>query len=170
MEINKIQFVVFFITKKYNRLWCRMQCPYCQNIETKVLDKRDSGNITKRRRECIKCSRRFNTRESVEYGNLRVIKKDGRREDFDREKLKRGILKACEKRPVSIDKIEAMILKIENKLRKHGKEVTSGVIGELVARELKKTDPVAYIRFASVYREFKDIADFKKELRGLVKS
>ena len=145
-----------------------MLCPYCQNPETKVIDKRDSHEITKRRRECLKCAKRFNTREAVEHAVVRVIKKDGRRENFDREKLKRGILKACEKRPVGIDKIEIMVNRIEDKLRKQGKEATTRLIGENVARELKKLDKVAYIRFASVYHEFTDIADFKKELRELV--
>lgn len=145
-----------------------MLCPYCSHSETKVIDKRDSGNITKRRRECLKCRRRFNTHESVEKIALRVIKKDGRREDFERAKLNRGIMRACEKRPVTGEKIENMITTIEEKLRKKGDEVTSALIGECVARELKKIDKVAYIRFASVYREFTDVSDFKKEIKGLV--
>ena len=145
-----------------------MLCPYCSHLETKVIDKRDSGNVTKRRRECLKCVRRFNTHEFVEKNALRVIKKDGRREDFDRSKLNRGIMRACEKRPVTGEIIENMITTIEEKLRKKGDEVTSALIGEFVARELKKIDKVAYIRFASVYREFTDISDFKKEIKGLV--
>ena len=145
-----------------------MLCPYCLNTETKVIDKRDAKGITKRRRECLKCSKRFNTLEKVEQITIRVIKKDGRREEFDREKLKRGILRACEKRPVSIEKIEIMLNKIEEKLRKSRGEVTTNFIGELVARELKKIDKVAYIRFASVYREFRDVSDFKKEIKQLV--
>lgn len=147
-----------------------MLCPYCQNYDTKVIDKRDVKNITKRRRECLKCKKRFNTYETVEEVNLRVIKKDGRREEFDREKVKRGIIRACEKRPVSGEKIDNMIINIEEKMRKMGKkEVKTEVIGELVSRELKKVDKVAYIRFASVYREFADISDFKKEIKELVK-
>lgn len=146
-----------------------MLCPYCSHTETKVIDKRDSGGTTKRRRECLKCERRFNTYESVEKAALKVIKKDGRREDFDREKLHRGIVRACEKRPVTGEVIEKMITTIEEKLRKKGNEVTSVAVGELVSRELKKTDKVAYIRFASVYHEFADISDFKREIRGLVK-
>ena len=145
-----------------------MLCPYCSHEETRVIDKRDSGGVTKRRRECSKCERRFNTHEAVERGALRVIKKDGRREDFDREKLHKGILKACEKRPVTGETIEVMITAIEEKLRKRGNEVASALIGESVARELKKADTVAYIRFASVYREFADVSDFKKEIKGLV--
>src|SRR3989344_4803006 len=145
-----------------------MLCPYCSHQETKVIDKRDSGSITKRRRECLKCERRFNTHEHVEHASMRVIKKDGRREDFDREKLRRGIQRACEKRPVTSENIETMITMIEEKLRKKGGDVSTELIGEMVARELKKADKVAYIRFASVYREFTDVSDFKKEIRGLV--
>ena len=147
-----------------------MLCPYCSHLETRVIDKRDSGGVTKRRRECLKCKRRFNTHEAVEKAALRVIKKDGRREDFDRAKLHRGIVRACEKRPVTGESIERMITTIEEKLRKKGDEVTSALIGEFVARELKRVDKVAYIRFASVYREFADISDFKKEIQGLVRS
>ena len=144
-----------------------MICPNCLSQETKVIDKRDIGSITKRRRECLKCQRRFNTQESIEEVDLRVVKKDGRREAFDREKIKRGIMKACEKRPIGTEKIDKMLINIEEKLRKKGKEVKSDVIGELVSRELKKVDKVAYIRFASVYRDFADIDDFKKEIKGL---
>ena len=144
-----------------------MICPYCQHEDTKVVDKRDFGGLTKRRRECLKCERRFNTLENVEGARLRVVKKDGVREDFDREKIKRGIERACEKRPVSAEQIEKMIMMIEDKLRKRGKEIGSSYIGEVVSKELKKVDKIAYIRFASVYRDFKDISDFKKELKGL---
>lgn len=132
------------------------------------MDKRDFGGITKRRRECEKCKERFNTFESVEKAQIRVIKKDGRLEDFDREKIKRGIVRACEKRSVSTETIEKMMASIEEKLRKMGKkDVKSTFIGELVSRELKKVDKVAYIRFASVYREFEDVSDFKKEIKDL---
>jgi transcriptional repressor NrdR len=144
-----------------------MLCPYCQRDETKVVDKRDFGGTTKRRRECLKCERRFNTHERVEELRLRVIKKDGKGESFDREKIKRGIERACEKRPISTDKIDKMMNNIEEKSRKMGKEIKSNFIGELISRELKKVDKVAYIRFASVYRDFEDISDFKKELRTL---
>ncbi|MBI2632543.1 transcriptional repressor NrdR [Candidatus Pacearchaeota archaeon] len=147
-----------------------MRCPYCLHAETKVVDKRDSNEegITKRRRECLKCGKRFNTLERLEIVGLRVIKKDGRREAFDKEKLKRGILKACEKRPISTETIEKMLLNVQEKLRKMGKkEVKSEVIGELVSKELKKVDKVAYIRFSSVYRDFRDVSDFKKEIKQL---
>ncbi len=146
-----------------------MICPYCMSEETKVTDKRDSGDITRRRRECLKCGKRFSTQERVEEIEIRVVKKDGRKEDFDRGKLKRGVLLACEKRPIDNAKIDNMITKIEEKLRKKGKEVKSEFIGELISRELKKVDDVAYIRFASVYKGFSDIGDFKEEIKELVK-
>lgn len=145
-----------------------MLCPYCQNAETKVIDKRDSGSISRRRRECLKCSRRFNTQESVEKAELWVIKKDGRRESFDPEKLKRGLMKACEKRNITTEMIEKMVRNIEDKLLRHGKEVKSSAIGTLASNELKKVDKVAYIRFASVYKEFADISDFKKEIKEIL--
>ncbi|MEK6855394.1 MAG: transcriptional regulator NrdR [Nanoarchaeota archaeon] len=146
-----------------------MHCPYCLNVETKVVDKRDIGGATKRRRECFKCGRRFSTRELVEYAELRVIKKDGRREHFDREKLKRGIVKACEKRPITTEKIDKMIAMVEEKLQKKGKEIPATLIGDLTSKELKKIDKVAYIRFASVYKDFTELDDFKKEIRELIK-
>ncbi len=146
-----------------------MICPYCLSQETRVVDKRDSGGLTKRRRECEKCKKRFNTIEALEEINLRVIKKDGRREGFDREKIKRGIIRACEKRPISSEKIDNMVAKIEDKIRKMGKEVKTTVIGEIVSKELKKADKVAYIRFASVYHDFTDISDFKNEIKELVR-
>ncbi len=145
-----------------------MKCPYCLKEETKVIDKRDNNGITRRRRECLKCKKRFNTQEVVEKSSVRVIKKDGGQEDFDREKLKRGILRACEKRPVSTEQIDKMIAKIETELMRKGKEANSHYLGELVSKSLKKLDNVAYIRFASVYRNFTDIDDFKKEIKELV--
>jgi len=145
-----------------------MLCPYCLHQESKVIDKRDAEGTTRRRRECLKCAQRFNTRENVERIELRVVKKSGQREDFDREKIKKGIMRACEKRPVSDDKIEKMIMRIEEKLRKKGKEIKTSFIGELVSKELKKIDNVAYIRFASVYKDFSDIDDFKKEIKELI--
>ncbi|MCA9485810.1 MAG: transcriptional repressor NrdR [Nanoarchaeota archaeon] len=145
-----------------------MLCPYCSHSETKVIDKRDHEGQTKRRRECHKCSKRFNTHEIVERAELRVIKKDGKREPFDYEKLKRGVMRACEKRPVSSDKIDRMLTKVEDKLRKKGKDVRADFIGDLVSREMKKLDKVAYIRFASVYRDFTELDDFKKEIRGIL--
>ena len=145
-----------------------MLCPYCSHADTKVTDKRDLSGTTRRRRECLKCEKRFSTRENVEWSELKVVKKDGRREAFNREKIKTGIMRACEKRPVSEEDVEKMINKIEEKLRKRGKEVNTSVIGELVSNELKKLDSVAYIRFASVYRDFTDVSDFKKEIKELV--
>ncbi len=145
-----------------------MQCPYCIHPQTKVIDSRDVEGSIKRRRECLKCGKRFNTQEAVEQVELRVIKKDGRRENFDREKVRKGILRACEKRPVSTETIDKMIYNLEEKLRMKGKEVTTSFIGELISRELKKVDKVAYIRFASVYKDFTDLSDFKKEIKGLL--
>ena len=147
-----------------------MICPYCSHSEHKVTDKRDIGTITKRRRECLKCGKRFSTKETVEWSGIKVIKKNGQRESFNREKIKVGVMKACEKRPVSEERIEKMINGIEEKIRKKGKEVKSNYIGELISKELKKIDKVAYIRFASVYRDFTDISDFKKEIRELIKT
>ena len=146
-----------------------MYCPYCQHTETKVIETRDSVGATKRRRECLKGEKGFNSLEEVEEVQLRVMKKDGRREDFDREKVRKGIVRACEKRPIGTEAIERMLVRIEEKLRMMGKEVHTHKIGELVARELKKADKVAYIRFASVYRDFTDLSDFKKEIRELVR-
>ena len=144
-----------------------MRCPYCKHDETKVVDKRDVEGKAKRRRECLKCEKRFNTQELLEEIDLTVVKKDGRREDFDQDKLKRVIVIACQKRPVSTDTIERMIATIQDKLRKEGKEVGSQVVGALVSKELKRVDDVAYIRFASVYKDFSDAADFKRELQQL---
>jgi len=142
-----------------------MLCPYCSNDETKVTDKRDSQNETRRRRECLKCSKRFTTYERIEPVEIFVIKKDGRREPFSREKMKSGIIRACEKRPVNQEQIDAAVNYLEEKLKQQGNEVKSRFIGELIMRKLKQMDKVAYIRFASVYREFKDVSDFKKELK-----
>ncbi len=147
-----------------------MICPFCLHQETKVTDKRDVGKITRRRRECLKCEKRFSTYENVELDEIKVIKKSGDKQAFDRNKVIRGIIKACEKRPVSEEVIEKMVSRIEGKIRKRGKIVKSSYIGELVSNELKKTDKVAYIRFASVYRDFADLSDFKKEIRGLIKN
>lgn len=146
-----------------------MLCPYCLNSETKVIDKRDNESLTKRRRECLKCSKRFNTLEAVERPELRVVKKDGRRENFDYEKLKGGIMRACEKRPISSEKIDKMLGRIEDRLYRKGKEIPSALIGDVVSSELKRVDKVAYIRFASVYRDFTELDDFKKEIKVLIK-
>ena len=149
-----------------------MICSFCGSSRTRVVDKREigSGTVTRRRRECLECGKRFTTYERAAALELYIIKKDGRREPYDRQKLKAGILKACEKRPISQETISKSIEKIENELRRlKSTEVRSKVVGEKVMRELKKLDKVAYIRFASVYREFADITDFQKELRGLTR-
>ncbi|MBU2638422.1 MAG: transcriptional regulator NrdR [Nanoarchaeota archaeon] len=149
-----------------------MKCPYCKHEDTKVTDSRDNPDeaIVRRRRECPKCQKRFTTYERVETANILVIKKDQKREQFDREKLKKGLLKACEKRPIPLEKIDAAVSEIEFKIANSGEtEVSSKKIGELVMSSLKKLDKVAYIRFASVYREFADIETFQGELNKLMK-
>ena len=145
-----------------------MDCPYCSHTNLKVTDKRNSPQGIRRRRECLKCKKRFTTYEKVERSDFYVIKKDGQRDKFNREKLESGIEKAFEKRPVARDKIQKMINEIEEQLRKRGKkEIKSSIIGDLVSKKIKRLDKVAYIRFASVYRDFEDIKDFRKELKGL---
>ncbi|HJX05244.1 MAG TPA: transcriptional regulator NrdR [Candidatus Nanoarchaeia archaeon] len=146
-----------------------MRCPFCLSRETSVIETRETGEeITRRRRQCEKCKKRFTTYEKIESFNLRIIKKDGNRESFDREKVRRGILRACEKRPVSIEEINKAVDEIEKILRnKHAPEVKSSLIGDLVMRYLKRLDSVAYIRFASVYRAFQDIGEFEKEVKLL---
>lgn len=144
-----------------------MQCPYCNSLENKVTNKRLSPQGIRRRRECLDCKKRFTTYEKIEISDLYVIKKDSRREKFSREKLEIGIEKAFEKRPISKEIISKMISEIEESLRKRGKEVKSSFIGELVMKKLEKIDKVAYVRFASVYKQFRDISDFKKEIKGL---
>ncbi len=149
-----------------------MKCPFCGNVEDKVIDSRISteGDTIRRRRECLKCQKRFTTYERLEEIPLMVIKKDGRREPFDRKKLLAGILKACEKRPIPMEKIEAMVDDVERTLqRNYEKEVSSTSIGELVMKQLHNLDEVAYVRFASVYRQFKDINQFMSELSTLLK-
>ena len=140
-----------------------MKCPYCNNLETGVLDSRDSEDLTtiRRRRECLKCQKRFTTYERVEMIDLVVIKKDGRREPFGRNKVLSGIIKACEKRLIPIDVIERIVDDIERDLRNRDSvEIESKLIGSLVMRKLKSIDKVAYIRFASVYRSFEDVEEF----------
>lgn len=145
-----------------------MECPYCSHKNSKVTDKRSSPQGIRRRRECLKCKKRFTTYEKIERGDFYVTKKDGRREKFSKEKLESGVEKAFEKRPVSRDKIQKMINEVEEQIRKRGKkEIKSSIIGDLVSKKIKRLDKVAYIRFASVYRDFEDIRDFKKELKGL---
>ena len=151
-----------------------MRCPYCSGNESKVIDKRDATDVgyIRRRRECLapRCGKRFTTYERVEEIDLSIVKKDGSRERFDRSKVLSGLLKACEKRPISRERIEKVVDDIEASLRTQpSNEVDSKLIGELVIRKLKSLDKVAYIRFASVYKEFDDLDSFKKELEHLIK-
>jgi transcriptional repressor NrdR len=149
-----------------------MKCPFCSYIDNRVIDSRLSkdGSVIRRRRECNECGRRFTTHERVEEVLPLVIKKDNRREPFDRDKILRGVKRACEKRPVSIGLIEKMVDRIENHFQEKGdKEVGSTLIGEEVMRELHALDQVAYVRFASVYRSFRDINEFMAELKDMLK-
>lgn len=147
-----------------------MECPYCHHVETKVTDSRETGALSiRRRRECLKCGKRFTTYEYIEMTPLYVIKKDGRREKFDRNKIKNGVLKALEKRSVTHEEIEKMINSIEEKIRRSGsEEIKTSTIGEYVMDSLKNLDHVAYIRFASVYRSFADLSSFEKEVKNLI--
>jgi transcriptional repressor NrdR len=148
-----------------------MRCPFCNHTEGRVVDSRASkeGDSIRRRRECESCGRRFTTYERIEEVAQLVIKKDGRRENFDRWKLKSGILKATEKRNVSLDQVDAMIDEIERELfNSSDHEVTTKAVGESVMVKLKKLDEVAYVRFASVYRQFKDLNEFMSELKGML--
>jgi len=150
-----------------------MQCPFCAYIESKVVDSRavSEGASIRRRRECLRCFRRFTTYEVVEKTPLMVIKKDGRREMFDRAKLLNGLLRSCEKRPIPLQSIEALVDQIEKELLNSlEREVTTQEIGEAVMRLLKDVDQVAYVRFASVYRQFADINNFMQELEQLMKT
>ncbi len=148
-----------------------MHCPYCGSRESEVVETRDSEDLDtiRRRRSCLTCQKRFTTYERVETVNLFVIKKDGRREQFSREKLKSGLLKSCEKTTVPVDAIEKIVTEIIRELRGGEKvEVPSDKIGQLVADHLKKIDKIAYIRFSSVFRRFVDIEDFEKEVKKLI--
>lgn len=147
-----------------------MQCPYCHHDNTNVLESRitEDGGAMRRRRECVKCGKRFTTYERAEGVDIKVVKKTGKIEDFDREKLKRGIMKATWKRPVTMEQIEGMVDEIERILRrKSSTEVRSWEIGNLVINRLKKIDPLAYLLFASVYREFESLGDFAEEIKKL---
>lgn len=149
-----------------------MKCPYCNSVKTKVVDKRETekNTVTRRRRECLGCEKRFTTYERIDSVPLIVIKKDNSREEFDRNKIERGVLKACEKRPVSGEEIQKIVSDIELHLRsKDSIEVPSTLIGRMVMSRLKKLDKVSYIRFASVYKDFKDPEEFQEELSKLVK-
>jgi transcriptional repressor NrdR len=148
-----------------------MKCPYCSEIENKVIDSRLSkdASVIRRRRECLTCSRRFTTYEHIEEIPIMIIKKDGRRELFSRDKVRSGMLKACEKRNISMNSIEEFIDDMERDLREaEEKEIPAAVIGEKIMAKLHELDGVAYVRFASVYREFKDVNDFVSELRKLL--
>ena len=148
-----------------------MRCPFCENPDTRVIDSRptEEGHAIRRRRECDSCSKRFTTYEKVEEMNFMVIKKDGSREPFDRNKVLNGIIKACEKRPVAITDIEKIVDDIERGLNNMmEKEVESKLIGEVIMEHLKNLDEVAYVRFASVYRQFKDVNTFSAEIEKLL--
>ena len=148
-----------------------MRCPYCHSTNNKVIDSRPSreANAIRRRRECLACSKRFTTYEFVEEVLPMVVKKDGRREPFDRTKIRNGITKACEKRPISTDAIEAVVDKVERACQEfQDKEIPSSAIGERIMHELQTLDGVAYVRFASVYRQFRDVSEFLEELKDLL--
>jgi transcriptional repressor NrdR len=150
-----------------------MKCPFCRDLENKVIDSRLSkdGHIIRRRRECLRCERRFTTYERVEEMLPMIVKKDGRREVYDRLKVVAGLKKACEKRPVSMERIEQTADRIEHMLQERGeKEVPSSVIGEAIMKALYDLDKVAYVRFASVYRSFEDVNEFMRELKDLIQS
>ena len=150
-----------------------MRCPFCSHLESKVIDSRvgAAGDVTRRRRECESCARRFTTYERVEEVLPLVVKKDGRREMFDRQKVLAGLRKACDKRAVPLDKLEAIVDTVERDLIDSGeKEVSAQAVGEKVMLELRKVDEIAYVRFASVYRSFRDIDEFLAELGKLVKA
>lgn len=149
-----------------------MKCPYCGSKDSEVVETRDSEDLEtiRRRRECLKCNKRFTTYERIENVNLIVIKKDGKREQFDRDKLKAGIIRSCEKTTVSLEDIEKIVTEIERELRgADSVEVDSKKIGQLVSARLKTKDKVAYIRFSSVFKRFVDIEDFEKEVKRLIK-
>jgi len=149
-----------------------MRCPYCGNLEDRVVDSREAqdGQATRRRRECLGCQRRFTTYERIEEVLPQVVKKDGRREPFDRAKIVEGVAIACQKRPVSAEQVQALVSAVERELQELGeKEIRTTVIGEAVMRRLRELDEVAYVRFASVYRAFRDVGEFMTELAGLAR-
>lgn len=149
-----------------------MKCPYCGSTESEVVETRASEDVDtiRRRRECLKCEKRFTTYERIENVNLVVIKKDGKREQFDRDKLKSGIVRSCEKTTVSMEAIEKIVTEVERELRGGDSvEVESKKIGQMVASRLKKIDKVAYIRFSSVFKRFVDVEDFEEEVKRLIK-
>ncbi len=149
-----------------------MKCPFCSHLDDKVIDSREgrAGDLIRRRRECLKCGRRFTTYERIDEIPYMVIKKDGRRERFDRQKILQGLLKSCEKRPVPTLRLEALVDEVERYLHESSeRERTTSELGELLMNRLKKLDKVAYVRFASVYLDFKDVKEFMAELKGLLK-
>ena len=148
-----------------------MKCPYCGHKEDKVIDSRSSSDeeTIRRRRECLECAQRFTTYEYIEKTPLIVIKRDNSRKPFDRKKILDGIMKACEKRPIGLEKMEQLVDTVEQELQKKlEREINSAEIGELVMQELASLDDVAYVRFASVYRQFKDVNQFMKELKSIL--
>ena len=149
-----------------------MKCPYCGSTDSEVVETRTSEDVDtiRRRRECLRCEKRFTTYERIENVNLVVIKKDGKREQFDRDKLKSGIIRSCEKTKVSMEAIEKIVTEVERELRgADSVEVESKKIGQIVAMKLKKIDKVAYIRFSSVFKRFVDVEDFEKEVKRLIR-
>jgi transcriptional repressor NrdR len=149
-----------------------MRCPFCGHLEDRVVDSREAqdGQATRRRRECLGCTRRFTTYERIEDVLPQVVKKDGRREAFDRKKIVEGVAIACQKRPVSAEQVEALVSSVERRLQELGeREIRTSVIGEAVMRRLRSLDEVAYVRFASVYRAFRDVGEFMAELEGLAR-
>jgi transcriptional repressor NrdR len=149
-----------------------MRCPYCGHLEDRVVDSREAqeGQVTRRRRECLGCKGRFTTYERIEEVLPQVVKKDGRREGFDRRKIVEGVATACQKRPISAEQIEALVAAVERELSELGeREIRTPLIGEAVMRRLRALDEVAYVRFASVYRAFRDVGEFMAELEGLAR-
>ena len=149
-----------------------MKCPFCSSVEDKVIDSREgrAGDLIRRRRECLKCGRRYTTYERIDEIPYMVIKKDGRRERFDRQKILQGLLKSCEKRPVATAKLESLVDEVERFVHEAPeRERKTNELGELLMNRLKKLDKVAYVRFASVYLDFKDVKEFMSELKGLLK-
>ncbi len=148
-----------------------MKCPYCEHLADKVVDSRESkeGDVIRRRRQCLECGRRFTSYERIDQIPYMVVKKEGRRERFDRQKILAGLLKACEKRPVSVTQLEQIVDEVEQRLHESAnKEIAADQIGEFVMLRMKGLDQVAYVRFASVYRDFKDAAEFVETIRGLL--
>ena len=150
-----------------------MKCPNCSNMESKVVDSRTKrdGDLTRRRRECLNCGERFTTYERIEKTPLLIVKQDGRREEFNRDKILSGVQKACQKRPVSLEQMESLVDEIERHFQESGeKEISAVAVGEKVVKELYSLDSVAYVRFASVYRDFKDVNEFMAEIKDIIKN